>query len=157
MSIIGNEKDFRRAIRALDDQQQRLLAARFVEHVLALCRDRRIAGIVKTAADSQASPDELAAALQTAHTIAIDHHTRCGSECDWQDQAGYFVARAAVAALTPVEKLAGASPAIQAAVNCRMAQTSESIAGGDDGAIQEAQDQYRILSGFLQANQESVP
>jgi hypothetical protein len=58
------------------------------------------------------------------------------------------VARAATAALTPLGKIP-AGPAWQAAMSCRMAQTSMSIVSGDDTAGQESKQQYRILSEFL--------
>jgi DNA-binding LacI/PurR family transcriptional regulator len=149
MTGITNESEFRQAIKELDYDRQRVLAAKFVEHVLGLSTDRRIADVLRTAADSNASQDELAGALHAARASAIDTHTRCGSEGDWQEQAGYFVARAAVSAVTPESKLAGASSALQAAMSSRMAQTCQSIAAADDMAVQEAQDQYRILSEYI--------
>lgn len=154
MTEISNESEFRQAIKDLDSARQRLLAAQFVEHVLGLCKDRRIANVIQIAVDPDASEDTLASALRTAHAAAVDLHTRCGSECDWREQAGYFVARAAISALTPEKQLAGASAALQAAMSCRMAQTSESIATADDRAVQETRDQYRILSDFLQTTRE---
>ena len=149
MTGITNESEFRQAIKGLDYDRQRVLAAKFVEHVLGLSTDRRIADVVRIGADSSASPDELASALHTARSAAIDSHTRCGSEGDWQEQAGYFVARAAITSVTPESQLAGASPALQAAMSSRMAQTCKSIAAEDDMAVQEAQDQYRILSEYI--------
>lgn len=149
MTGITNESEFRQAIKSLDYEKQRALAAKFIEHVLNLCSDKRIADVVRIAADSNASSDELSGALHTARAAAIDCHTRCGSEADWQKHAGYFVARAAVAAVTPESELAGASAALQAAMSSRMAQTCESIATDDDMAAQEAQDQYRILSEYI--------
>ncbi|MGB5426031.1 MAG: hypothetical protein WBN95_04515 [Gammaproteobacteria bacterium] len=148
MTEFSNDTDFRKALDDLDATQQRLVAARFVENVVALCSDRRIAGVLKVAADSEASAGELADALKTARATTFDCHTRCGSEGDWAEQAGYFVARAATAALTPLGKMPG-GPAWQAAMSCRMAQTSMSIVSGDDTAGQETEQQYRILSEFL--------
>ena len=148
MTEFSNDTDFRKALDDLDATQQRLVAARFVENVVALCSDRRIAGVLKVAADSEASAGELADALKTARATTFDCHTRCGSEGDWAEQAGYFVARAATAALTPLGKMPG-GPAWQAAMSCRMAQTSMSIVSGDDTAGQESEQQHRILSEFL--------
>jgi hypothetical protein len=148
MTEFSNDTDFRNALDDLDATQQRLVAARFVENVVALCSDRRIAGVLKVAADSEASAGELADALKTARATTFDCHTRCGSEGDWAEQAGYFVARAATAALTPLGKMPS-GPAWQAAMSCRMAQTSMSIVSGDDTAGQESEQQYRILSEFL--------
>jgi hypothetical protein len=148
MTEFSNDTDFRKSLDDLDATQQRLVAARFVENVVALCSDRRIAGVLKVAADSEASAGELADALKTARATTFDCHTRCGSEGDWAEQAGYFVARAATAALTPLGKMPS-GPAWQAAMSCRMAQTSMSIVSGDDTAGQESEQQYRILSEFL--------
>ncbi|HHJ17990.1 MAG TPA: hypothetical protein ENJ80_14995 [Gammaproteobacteria bacterium] len=149
MTAITSETEFRQAIKGLEHDRQRVLAAKFITHVLDLCSDKRIADVVRIAADSNASDTELASALHTAREAAVDCHTRCGSEADWQEHAGYFVARAAIAAVTPESQLAGASAALQAAMSCRMAQTCQSIAAEEDRAVQEAQDQYRILSEYL--------
>jgi hypothetical protein len=148
MTEFSDDTDFRKALDDLDATQQRLVAARFVENVVALCSDRRIAGVLKVAGDSEASAGELADALKTARATTFDCHTRCGSEGDWAEQAGYFVARAATAALTPLGKMPS-GPAWQAAMSCRMAQTSMSIVSGDDTAGQESEQQHRILSEFL--------
>ena len=148
MTRISNETEFRKALDGLDPVGQRLVAARFVENVLALCSDERIARVVQVAGNSETSEGELAEALKIARATTFDCHTRCGSEGDWSEQEGYFVARAAVAALTPVGKMPS-GPAWQAALSSRMAQTSRSIVTGDDTAGQEANQQYRILSEFL--------
>jgi hypothetical protein len=47
--------------------------------------------------------------------------------------------------------LDGLDPARQAALSSRMAQTSKSIVTGDDTAGQEGEQQYRILSEFLES------
>jgi hypothetical protein len=104
--------------------------------------------VLEVAVNSGASEDELAEALKTARATTFDCHTRCGSEGDWSEQAGYFVARAATAALTPIGQMPS-GPAWQAALGSRMAQTSQSIVSGDDIAGQEAEQQYGILSEFL--------
>ena len=101
MIQVTNDSEFRQALDGLDATRQRLVAARFVENVLALCVDERIASVTRVAGNGEASADELAAALKTARATTFDCHTRCGSEGDWSEQAGYFVARAATAALTP--------------------------------------------------------
>jgi len=148
MSRISNDTEFRKALDALDATRQRQVAARFVEHVLGLCTDERITHVAAVAGNSDASEAALAEALKTARAATFDCHTRCGSEGDWSEQAGYFVARAATAALTPIAQMPS-GPAWQAALSCRMAQTSKSIVTGDDTAGQEGEQQYRILSEFL--------
>jgi len=150
MTRISNNTEFRTALDALDPARQRLVAARFVENVLALCSDERIARVLRVAGNREAGEDELAEALKTARATTFDCHTRCGSEGDWSEQEGYFVARAATAALTPVAQMPS-GPAWQAALSSRMAQTSKAIVTGDDTAGQEAGQQYRVLSEFLES------
>jgi len=149
MSQITNDTEFKRAIKDLDTSRQRLIAARFVEHVLPLSTDERIARVVKVAADNEASADELSNALRTAKATTFDSHTRCGSEGNWTEQAGYFVSRAAVAALTPCEQCSSGSPAWQAAMSSRMARTSMQIDADDMSTSNESEQQYQILSDYL--------
>jgi hypothetical protein len=148
MTEITNDKQFRAVLDGLDAGQQRLVAAGFVRSVLHLCTDERIARVLEVAGDPGASDAALAEALKTARATTFDCHTRCGSEGDWLEQAGYFVARAAVAALTPLGQMPG-GVAWQAAMSARMAQTSKSIVTGENAAGQESVNQYRLLAGFL--------
>jgi hypothetical protein len=148
MTEITNDREFRAALDGLDAGQQRVVAAGFVRGVLHLCTDERIARVLEVAGDPGASDAALAEALKTAKATTFDCHTRCGSEGDWLEQAGYFVARAAVAALTPLGQMPG-GVAWQAALSARMAQTSKSIVTGENTAGQESENQYRLLAGFL--------
>ena len=148
MTEINNDREFRAALDRLDAGQQRLVAVSFVQSVLQLCTDERIARLLEIAGDPEASDAALAEALKTARATTFDCHTRCGSEGDWMEQAGYFVARAAVAALTPLGQIPG-SIAWQAAMSARMAQTSRSIVTGENTAEQESENQYRLLARFL--------
>jgi hypothetical protein len=150
MTTITNDREFRAALERLDATRQRLVAAHFVENVLPLCTDERIARVTAVAADDKASAAQLVEALKTARAATIDCHARCGSEGDWEAQAGYFVARAAIAALTPLGQLPGGS-AWQAAMSCRMAQTSKSIVSGESGSGPESEQQYAILSAYMNA------
>jgi hypothetical protein len=148
MPEITNDREFRAALDSLDAGQQRAVAASFVKDVLQLCTDQRIARVLEVAVDPGASDAALADALKTAKATTFDCHTRCGAEGDWLEQAGYFVARAAVAALTPLGQMPGGI-AWQAAMSARMAQTSKSIVTGENTAGQESENQYRLLAGFL--------
>lgn len=153
MSSINNDDDFRQALLNLDPDQQRVIAAHFVEHVLALATDDRVAQVLQVAANPAASADALTNALSSARAAALDTHTRCGSEGDWREQAGYLVCRAAMAVLTPNQQARGGSPAWQAAMSSRMARTSLSIS--DDSAPASAQSerewQYRALEEHMNA------
>ncbi len=151
MTVISNDTEFRQALEGLDVTRQRVVAAHFVEHVLPLNNDERLALVTRTAANSDATESELVAVRDSARAATFDSHTRCGSEGDWSEQAGYFVARAAADAVTPAGQLPGGS-AWHAALGSRMARTCELIArnaAADNPASEEIEVQYRILSDFL--------
>ena len=151
MNQITNDEEFKQALQGLDDTQQRIVAALFVEHVLPFSDDDRLKRVVKVATDSDAQEDELSIALQSAKAATFDSHTRCGSEGNWTDQAGYFVGRAAVAAVTPQVQSKAGGPAWQAAMSCRMAQTSMLIDSDDITTIGPTGNewQYDILSNYM--------
>ena len=153
MTDIGNEAEFKRLLEGLDAVQQRQVAALFVEHVIHLSDDNRLSRVLKTAADPDASKEELSAALRSAMAVTFDSHAVCGAEGHWSDQAGYFVARAAAAAATSQEHSRAGGPAWQAAMSARMAHTSMLI---DDvteqhSAHTECEWQHQCLSDFLKA------
>ena len=81
MSQVSNDNEFRQQLDKLDKAQQRVLAANFIEHVLPLSGDERVARAVKVAADTDASSDELASALRSVTAAALDSHARCGADC----------------------------------------------------------------------------
>lgn len=149
MSRITNDSEFRTALEQLDATRQRLVAARFVGNVLTLSTDARVSSALAVAADADAPAGALADALRSVKAATIDCHARCGADGDWDAQAGYFVSRAAIAALTPPGQLPGGS-AWQAAMSARMAQTSKSIVSGS-ATVQESEQQYRLLEDYLNA------
>lgn len=150
MTEINNDTEFRQALQGPDFNDQRLLAARFVENVISLATDDRVGRVAGVAGREDVTDDELAEALRSARAATLACHARCGSEGDWMEQAGYFVARAATAAVTPEGKQSG-GPGWQAAMSARMAQTARSIDTDEDCAGQERLSQYRQLSDFLNA------
>lgn len=151
MSQITNDIEFKQALQELDHAQHRIIAAMFVEHLLPLTTDKRIKSIVKTALDPNASEDELASAYKSARAATFDSHTRCGSEGHWTDQAAYFVARAAVAALATDLQSKSGGPAWQAALSLRMAQTCLLIDSDENAPTETTNNewQYKILSNYL--------
>jgi hypothetical protein len=153
MSEMCNDTEFRKTLESLEPAQQRDIAVTFVTHVRALSDDNRLDRVLKVAADADASEEELAAALKTAHAVTFDSHARCGADCHWSDQAGYFVARSAVAAITPVENSRVGGPAWQAAMSARMAYTTSLIddASNTQSAHTECLWQYEALSDYLNA------
>lgn len=153
MLEINNDADFRQAVEGLDELQHRQVAAMFVNHVLPLCSDGRLERVLKIIVDPEATQEELAAALKTAHAVTFDSHARCGAEGHWSDQAGYFVSRAAVAACTGVEHSRLGGPAWQAAMSARMAYTSIVIDKADEQLSSHAESrwQYQALAEYLNA------
>jgi len=151
MKAITDDRAFKAALQELNAVQQRTLAAKFVEHVLPLSKDDRLDRVVKTASDRDSSQDELSAAMKSAKAATIDSHTRCGSEGNWEDQAGYFVARAAIATVTPAAQSKAGGPAWQAAMNSRMARTSKLIDTESGTELHEESEwQYQTLTDYLQ-------
>ncbi len=146
MQVISNDTEFRQALEQLDPISQRVVAVKFVENVLALGDDRRISRALETAADTQASEEELSSALKQARAAALESHTRCGADGDWREQAGYFVARAAASAFGTAKK---SGLAWSAAMSCRMARTCTEIDTETDTSGQESAAQYATLSEFL--------
>ena len=144
---IDNDSDFKTDLGELSRAGQRLVAARFAESVLALSQDARVKHAVNAARRTDITEDELAAAFQSAKKASVDSFTQCGHECDWNSQAGHFVAEAVLSSVKPVE--AGANSAWEAAMHARMARTCGCIAAGDGTDNDEAATQYRILAEFL--------
>jgi len=151
MTMMDNDTEFRNALEGLSYPQQREVAALFVANVLVLSSDDRIVRVVKVASDTTVTADELSAALKSARAASFDSHARCGSAGDWKEQAGYFVARAAAAAVTPEVQCKAGGPAWQAAMSCRMACTSMMIDAESEEGQDESEQQYRILAEFLQS------
>jgi hypothetical protein len=151
MHEINNDAEFKQALAGLDELQHRQVAAMFTSHVLSLSGDKRLERVLKVAGDAEATEEELAGALKTAHAVTFDSHARCGAEGHWSDQAGYFVGRAAVAACTPAESSRVGGAAWQAAMSARMAYTSMLIENPDEGqsAHAESRWQYQCLADYL--------
>jgi hypothetical protein len=141
---IDSDRDFKTALSKLSKGGQRQIAARFAESVLELSKDARVKNAINIAKRTDISDDELDAAYKSAKKASVDSFTQCGKECDWNSQAGHFVAQAALASLEP-----GDNPAWNAAMHARMARTSESIATGVGTDNAESAVQYRILSEYL--------
>jgi 3'-phosphoadenosine 5'-phosphosulfate (PAPS) 3'-phosphatase len=144
---IDNDANFKEALRGLSSAEQRQLAARFAENVLPLCEDARVQRAVKAAKRSDITEDELAEAFQSAKAASVDSYTRCGHECNWNTQAGHFVAEAALTCLKPAE--AGGNAAWEAAMQARMARICETVAAGNGTDNAEPAAQYRIATEFL--------
>lgn len=142
---IANDKELKAALASLDASRQRQVAARFVDSVLGLCADVRIAGAVNAAKRPDITEVELAAMYQAVKSASVESYTQCGHETDWSDQAGHFVAKAALNCVRPGSD----NLAWDAAMAARMARTCAVISGGEGSESHEAEQQYRILDAFL--------
>ncbi|PIV87684.1 MAG: hypothetical protein COW48_10210 [Hydrogenophilales bacterium CG17_big_fil_post_rev_8_21_14_2_50_63_12] len=146
-----NDKDFKAKLGALPIAHQRHAGALFVQRVLPFSSDVRLKAALELALRADTSDAELTGAYQAANTARVESFTRCGSVCDWADQAGHFVAKAVVACVRPAAEgeFGNSSLAWEAAMSARMARTCQTVASGVGTENREAEEQYRILSAFL--------
>lgn len=143
--MINNDTQFRQALDGLDLHQQRVMAACFTENVLPLTDDERPGRVVSTIIEGR----EIEGVFKVAKAASLEAHARCGAEGDWNDQAGYFVARAAQAAVEPQVRTGGKNPAWKAAMQARMARTCLASEAGEDSHDRETVAQYNILNDYL--------
>jgi hypothetical protein len=144
---ISNDKDFKSALMGLSIEQQRQVAARFVQQVFLLSGDARVKAALEAAGRADISAAELAMAAQAANSARVESFTQCGREADWSAQAGHFVTKAAVACVKAAD--AGDNLAWDAAMQSRLARTFQTVADGAGTDNREAEAQYRILDEFL--------
>jgi hypothetical protein len=144
---IRNDSEFKTALQGLSPDHQRLAAARFAEHVLRLSTDVRLKGALAPAMHADISDDELAIGLRIAKAASVDSYTQCGHECDWNKQASHFVAEAVLDCVKPAQ--IGINPAWEAAMHARMARTCHTIATGKGTDNDEAAEQYRLLTEYI--------
>jgi hypothetical protein len=149
MSEIDNDKAFRTALEALGIDQQRTVGALFVDHVLDLSDDARVAQALAAAREPNIADEALDFARRSIKAASLEAHTRCGADGEWAEQAGYFVARAAEACLEPEGR--SRSPAWKAAMNARMARTCLAADSDEDTHDSESRAQYQILTRYLDA------
>lgn len=143
----SNDKEFKAMLGALPIAQQRQVAAKFLQRVFALANDVRLKSALDLARRPDVSAAELAGACLAANSARVESYTQCGRETDWSAQAGHFVAKAAVACVRPASE--GENLAWETAMSARMARTCEAVAQGEGTENSEAEEQYRILTDFL--------
>ncbi|MGA9033308.1 MAG: hypothetical protein WB402_12395 [Sulfuricaulis sp.] len=144
---IRSDADFKAALNKLPTPDQRRVAARFVESVVALCHDPRVAAAINAARRLDISDAELTAAFHAVKTACVDSYTQCGHEADWRAQAGHFVAKAAETCVMPDGRARDIG--WNAAMQARMARTCEAISTGRGTENREAEQQFRILEEFM--------
>lgn len=151
MSSITNDSELREALGALPESRQRVVGALFVENVIGLNDDDRVAQALAAARDPDISDDVITMVRHAIKAASLEAHARCGAEGKWTDQAGYFVARAAEACVEPQGRSQGKGPAWKAAMSARMAKTCLAAESDEDAHDSESRAQYQILTSYLDA------
>ena len=154
MQKITSDTEFKAALAGMSETRQRQVAKLFIEHVIELTDGPRVRKAMSFIDDNApAAEDEIADGHKLAKAAAIESYTLCGNEGDWRNQAGHFVAAAAVACLSPGPQAGrDGNLAWNAAMNARMARVCEKIAEGKEADNAEAEAQSRILASFLQTD-----
>ncbi|MBU0500939.1 MAG: hypothetical protein KJ558_01795 [Gammaproteobacteria bacterium] len=150
MTSINNDWQFKRTLDELDGNQQRQVGSLFVRNVLDLCHDPRVPRVLDVAFNLETDPEVMNDAIKSIMQAVLDSHARCGAACKWIDQAGYYVARAAAACLTPRSFTLGKDPAWQAALSCRMARTASTLDCIECEPETEGTKQHQILMDYLE-------
>jgi hypothetical protein len=151
MTRFSNDNDFRESLNALPADQVRKVTAQFVERLLHLNDDKRVADAIHLAKQPEIGAAEQLRVFNAARSATVESRTRCGADCNWDDQAAHFIARASAAVIAPEGKCQAADPVWQVVMSCRMAQNCALIAADDESVNQENEHQYRILEEFLNA------
>jgi hypothetical protein len=151
MTQISNDKDLRGKLKTLDAAQLRLVGAQFVRNVLEYCNDHRIVRALEVAGATDRSEEELEDAYKGARAATVESRTRCGADCNWDDQAAHFVARATAAVVAPKGKCKAPDPPWQVVMSCRMARNCALIAKDDESENAENETQYHILNDFMES------
>ena len=148
---VTNDKEFRSQLHSLDEAQFRQVGVRFVRNVLELNDDRRVARALDVASDPNVTTEELDEAYKAARAATVYSRTRCGADCNWDDQAAHFVARATSAVVAPKGQCKAPDPLWQVVMGCRMARNCALIARDEDLENPESTMQYRILNEFMES------
>ena len=149
MSSITNDSELREAINALSEPEQRLVGALFVENVIGLNDDERVAQALAAARDPEISNEVMTMVRHAIKAATLEAHARCGADGKWTDQAGYFVARAVEACVEPQVRTQSKGPAWKAAMSARMARTCLAAESDEDAHDSESRAQYQILTRYL--------
>ena len=149
---IHNDTELKQALEQLDPVQKRIVGALFVGNVESLTTDDRVYRAIEKAQDINATAEELEDTFKSLKRVMIDSRARCGADSDWGEQAAHFVTRAANAVIAPQGNTPTLESLWQVVQSCRIARNCALIAVHDASDNPEAETQYHILSGFLNAN-----
>ena len=160
MSTLFNNKSFRDALSTLSVDQQRRVAAEFVEKVLDLGDERCLDNIVGLFKNPDVGALELSMAYRRAQTIYVETHPGSDlEELDFVHQAKHFVAEACRTCVAPAyENTKVCYLAQKVAMYCRMARTCSAMRhNGEEPDFSQAEkaakrcveEQYAVLQNFI--------
>jgi hypothetical protein len=158
-----DHKKFKETLNSLPVEQQRRIAAKFVEKVLDLADERCLDNIVKLFSKPVIHADDLELAHRKAHTIYVDTHPHSDlSELNFDHQAKHFVAEACMTCVAPVYQEARTCHLAQrVAMYCRLARTCSNMSHDEDATDfskaeevtrKSIEEQHAILQDFMANN-----
>jgi len=164
MTKIDTMEQFKQALESLPLDRQRLVASRFVGDVLDITDDATVKQSAETAANSNASAEELMSAYHSAKHATITSGLHSSFKLiDYNKQAKHFVAQACAACLAPYHQgITWRHLAWNVAHYCRMARTCASIdhdetspdlSSTEEALKKQIQGQFEALQKFIDNEQ----
>lgn len=160
MTQITSQHAFQQTLAQLPVKEQRQIGAKFIGNVLDLTSEPRLRDAAKLLEHPELTAEQLLDGYHSIHALYVQTHPRSDlSKLDYARQAEHFVAEACLVCLSPVYEEAEVHHlAEKAAMYCCMARTCAGInheeeapqlAPSQEMLAKEIQDQYRLLSEFL--------
>jgi len=160
MTTVKDRKSFENALASLSVDQQRHVAARFIEKVLDLGDERCLDNIVGVFKNPDVQASELAMAYRRAQTIYVETHPCSDLEdLDFVRQAKHFVAEACKTCVAPAyENVDKCHLAQKVAMYCRMARTCAAMehdanepdfSQAEKAAKKSVEEQYEIVQNYI--------
>jgi hypothetical protein len=160
MTQINSQQAFQQALADLPVKKQRQAGAKFIGNVLDLTSEPRFRDVLTLLEKPGLTAEELLDGYHAIHALYVQTHPRSDlSRLDYARQAEHFIAEACLVCLSPVyEETKVHHLAQKAAMYCCMARTCAGIkhdeevpqlAQSQEMLAKEIQDQYRLLSEFL--------
>lgn len=162
MPRVDNYQPFQQALSELSVKKQRQIGAQFIGNVLDLTNEPRLRNAQALLAKPEISAKELLDAFHSVHALYVETHPRSDLfELNYARQAEHFIAEACLVCLSPVYEEAKVHRiAEKVAMYTRMARTCAGIKHDEDMPQlaqaqemlgNEIQDQYRLLTAFLES------
>jgi hypothetical protein len=160
MTQINSQSAFQQALAELPLKKQRQVGAKFICNVLDLTSEAQFRRVLTLLERAELTAEDLHDSYHSIHALYVRTHPRSDlSELDYSRQAEHFIAEACLVCLSPVyEETRVHHLAQKAAMYCCMARTCAGIKHDEEAPqlsrseemlTKEIQDQYRLLSDFL--------